>query len=231
MLAIELSTIGPMVVAPRKRESAMVFIPAPPGTAKVRITWTQAGHQAQNVFHWQKDTAWGAEPADLELLTEQVIHAYSPGDNSGPLGGLSVSCHLTQIEVIDVVAEDGVGTVRALDLPGHNADADAAPPGVAMVISESTLFRGRSNRGRLYQMGIPAGHINSGGGINAAELANWQPMWNTWLDKLADGDSISGQLVVASYFHNNVGRILASVNPVLSLTVRPSVHSQRRRYS
>jgi hypothetical protein len=208
----------------------MVFIPGPPGLAKVRITWTQAGHQAQNVMHWRKDGAWATLPAELELVTEQFIHAYSPGDNSGPLAGLSVSCHLTQIEVVDVVSEDGVGTIRTLDLAGHNSDADAAPPGVAMVIAESTLFRGRSNRGRIFQMGIPAGHVNSGGGLNGAELTNWQGLWNTWLTKLGDGDSIAGSLVVASYQHNGLGRSVAVTNEVTAVTVRPSVHSQRRRY-
>lgn len=207
----------------------MAFIPGPSDIAKVRITWQQAGHEAQNVFHWQKDAAGAFTFVELDQLIDQVLHAYNLNTNDGPLGALADEVVMTKVETVGIGDNTSPGVERSVSLAGHNSTASPLPPALALLVGLETGFRGKSNRGRLYQIGVGDADVDDGGSVVSAALATWQTKWTNWFGGLADGAVIAGQLVIVSYFHDKLPRSLAVKQNVNSVVVRNVVATQRRR--
>jgi hypothetical protein len=207
----------------------MAFIPAPNGIAVLRTTWSQAGMIGQNVMHVRETAGANLNVANLNDMVDQALHAYNLNTNDGPLGPLADEVALTRVECVSLADQSSPGVVRDVNLPGHNSTATPAPPGVSLVITHNTGFRGRWNRGRTFMMGVGTADINVAGGVVSAALSTWQDAWDGFLLGIGDGAVIDMDLVVLSYFENKAPRSIATYAPVTSLTVKPHVASQRRR--
>jgi hypothetical protein len=213
----------------------MPFIPTPPGVVRCRVSWTQGNAGAQNVFYVQTGLAGRVTTPDLENVIDQVAHSYNVGAGGNVLSVLSTLCFLRRIETEDAAFADGDTASRDFTLPGTSGHGTPCPPGAAVVIGLLTGGRGRSRRGRLYQMGIPESDVSEDGTLVAAAHADWVNAWSAFLVAIADATSIAAALSVVS-FYSGVGaggapipRGLAVVHPVLSVPVRAHTHSQRRR--
>lgn len=213
----------------------MPFIPTPQGTVRVRVSWTQGNAGAQNVFYVNIGAAGRVLTPQLLDVIDQVAHSYNVGAGGNVLSVLSPLCFLRRIEAEDAAFADGDTASTDFTLPGTSGHGSPTTPGGAVVIGLLTGGRGRSRRGRLYQMGIPEADVDESGTIVAAAHADWQNAWNAWLVALADATSQAMALQVVSFF-SGVGaggapipRGLAVENPVISVPVRSHIHSQRRR--
>lgn len=218
----------------------MVFIPAPPGIARVRLNWSLEGNEAVNVTYWDIGTAAPLTPINAVDVCDQIYkgwHTVAPADNHLQ----QVVCpqiELVSIECEDASAPNGVVRERIVGEFG-GAAGPPVPPGVAWVARLVSGFRGRSARGRMFLPGLDIAHVAADGAIdNVAELD--AVMLNGWQIGTADGaglTSLSGLTqVIASFFsgvdpvtHRPIPRATAVITPVNAIHADLFVHSQRRR--
>jgi hypothetical protein len=211
------------------RKSAMPFIPAPQRVVRCRAHWQQGAATAENVFYLSVGGAGGITTADCALVADQIAHAYNIAGGADVIDSLTNETSLVQIDVEEAAVQFGVHFSRVLSLPGRVTTEHAIAPGVALVVTLQTPNRGRSFRGRLFQIGAQESAVDQSGAVAPASLLVYQTAWNNWLAALADATSISAELGVNSYFTAHAPRAISLFTPVTSLLVRPFVHSQRRR--
>lgn len=217
----------------------MPFIPAPDGVAKIRYTWSNFTSEAQNVFH--VDTGLGAEltPAQCaQLLVIAEGALTNPGVGAQYLlGQISENWQCVGIEAEDASNASGAKQSVVVTMPGEKAEP-SVPPGVAVVTTWYTGFRGRDKRGRTFWPGFPEGHVGGNGNLDTTQYDDFAAAVNgfhaAWEAGGAEFPDMVG-LVVASYYHPvgappvTTPRAVAQITPIESVVVRQYVHSQRRR--
>jgi hypothetical protein len=207
----------------------MAFIPAPQRVVRCRVHWQQGAATAENVFYMSVGGSGGITTADCSLVCDQIAHAYNIAGGTDIMDALTGDTSLVQIDVEEAAVQFGFHFTRVLALPGRDTSKHALAPGVALVVTLQTPLRGRSFRGRLFQIGAAEEYVDQSGALSAAAQTAYQNAYNTWLAALADATSISAELGVNSYFSAHAPRAISLFTPVTSLVVRPFVHSQRRR--
>lgn len=207
----------------------MPFHQAPDGVARLRLTFTQGQAVAQNILYFQTIAEQPLTVADLDDIVDQYLHAFNFGVTEGPRGVLASSCVLSQVEAVALHSESAPGVIRAVTQAGLQSNAEACPPGVAVVVTENTGLRGRNSRGRVYVMGIVEGDVGVDGLLFPTPLAAWQERWTNFITGMADSTVIAGNWMQASFFDDGAPRGMAIMNAIQSVTVRNHVRSQRRR--
>lgn len=207
----------------------MVFIPTPQRVVRCRVHWQQGAATAENVFFMSVGGSGAISTADCSSVCDQVAHAYNVSGGTDVMDALTGETSLVQIDVEEAAIQFGHHFTRVLALPGRDTSKHALAPGVALVVTLQTPLRGRSFRGRLFQIGAAEENVDQSGAVAATPLAAYQTAFDTWLTALADAASIPAELGVNSYFTSNAPRAISVFTPVTSLVVRPFVHSQRRR--
>jgi hypothetical protein len=183
---------------------------------RVALTWTDAtGQDAVNVMHFLD---------------------FSSGHDAGDLMS-ALNAHVTANMWLSVVDTAVVTDVAITELDGSTATAHFAPatpahwtggnpvdfsPATAVVVKETTLFRGRSKRGRVF-LPFTSENIISGGSLNHTTASNMTTAWDAFGTAMS-GASPAWPLVVASYK-------LASAESVIGLLVEDVLATQRRRQS
>lgn len=217
----------------------MPFIPAPAGVAKVRYTWGTGDPLGQNVFHVDTGTGAPLTPAQCDQLVTQAVEAltHDAGGGETVMGQLAESWFCMAVDVEDASAADGASVHSSQFVQGEVL-TPSVPPGVAIVSTWYTGFRGRDKRGRTYWMGFPEGHVSNNGAIDTTQHDTFATAINSFRSAWASGgvefpDMVG--LVVASYFHPvgsppvTTPRATAQITPITSGVVRLFAHSQRRR--
>lgn len=195
------------------------FIPAP-NTARVRMVYESNGSTVMNVFHFLGDapliaadlsglvdevhTEWVAfiKARQVDTLTLRYIEATALDDAAAP-------------QVTLVVNETGSGT------------GELVPNNVTLAIKFATGLTGRSNRGRMFFLGMGKAGISGDQVTDATVSANVSAV-TSFFDGITTALGLRHAIV--SYCNNKAWRTTASVEPVLSYLVTDNnIDSQRRR--
>jgi len=132
------------------------------------------------------------------------------------------------VEIIatDISEEDGIQVSYTTGLPLTGSDAvDTLPNNCALVISNRSVFTGRSRRGRTYIAGFSRGFVDDNvpsGALVAAALA-----YHAEISDNAGEEAFN--FGVASYVNDGVARDEALFTGYSSFTADLIMDSQRRR--
>jgi hypothetical protein len=198
------------------------FIPAP-NTASVELIFTLNGQTCENVLHVQKSA-----PYDLAAL-QALRTLVQSWDNTSfrtirGAGAVLVRIRTKALDTDSSPMEDyTLPSGQNGSFPGGGAQTN----NVTFAVKLATGFSGRSARGRIYIVGVPAGAI-AGVDVTSTWAAQVVASVGTLISNLA---AASGQqLVVCSKFHNGTARPVA-VNYVVTGAVAVDLHldSMRRR--
>lgn len=199
----------------------MAFIPLPNGI-KVCMRFRQAEQNTCNVFYV---TATGT--VDLTLLDGigDTLKAWYVA-NIQPWQNTNVS--LEAIEITDVSVSGGLGIEYTTGLPLLGANVGGAMPNnVTVAVKLGTGLTGRSHRGRQYFVGLPEAYL---AGSKQAISTTFQTTLKGAYDALiSDLVAYGVELVIASFFSGGVPRTTGVTTPVSSVSVNPTLDSQRRR--
>lgn len=207
----------------------MAFIPVPGGCARVRLTWDQGGVMGQNVIYFRTDAGSTLDEAGLNKIIDQVAHGYSSPTPEGAFYAISDDCFLTQIEAISLESDTAPGALKTYSNVKGNLTGSPCPPSVAALVRLGTGLRGRSARGRYYQMGVSQLDIQPDGTYNVLDYNLRSEKWRNWLTLINDGAVIAGNLVVCSFFHNKAPRPFGVTYAVTAATLQVDTANQRRR--
>lgn len=207
----------------------MAFIPAPQRVVRVRAHWVQGAATAENVFYVSLAGSGAITTSDCSDVCAQVAHAYNIGGGADVMDALTGDTTLVQLDAEEAAVQFGHHFSSVLNIPGRDTSKHALAPGVALVVTLQTQLRGRSFRGRLFQIGAAEENVDASGIVASTPLAAYQTAFNNWLAGIQDGAVATTTLGVNSYFSGNAPRGVSVFTGVTSVLVRPHVHSQRRR--
>lgn len=198
----------------------MAYIPVPE-TLQANVRFTLDGQQVENVFDFSyagSDFATAASSiagrlnltwwaALRDFLSDQLVH--------------------TETYMVDLDSSSGpVATFGAFTNPAGDAPVNPAPNSVALCITLRTEKRGRSFRGRKYQMGIGANAITKSevsSGVGDGILDAYEAL------RVACATDTT-PMVVASRYANKAPRLTGIATEVDLCVLRDYVvDSQRRR--
>lgn len=198
------------------------FIPAE-NTIRARLVFSQPGGLAMNVLHYQGDGP--VTEVGLNALGQHLVEWWIAEGAAMSVNGVS----LEYIELTDVSVEDGIQITYTTDLPvPGGANVPVLPGNVTLAIKELSALGGRSNRGRIFMVGIISTGI-AGDTISAGYQSDIQAAYEELFGATFSDDGF--HLAVVSYCHNGDWRTTATVNQVVSMTVDRTTDSQRRRLS
>lgn len=198
------------------------FIPVA-NTASVELIYTVNGIVAENVLHVQKGSPYSL--ADLQA----VRGIFDTWDNNTWRVDRANSATLNRIRS---KALDSTGSpMEDYFLPTPRAgtfNSATLPSNVTWAIKLSTGLTGRSYRGRLYVVGLTAGHqAGTGNTVNTTWAARMVASLNTLLSTLASAGHTLG---VVSYRANGAWRTSGVFTAGVSwVAVDYNFDSQRRR--
>lgn len=197
------------------------FIPAV-NTARLELVCQAFGQTVENVFYFKKSDAW--DTASLTNLATEAFAAWD--DHIGPITSNAVT--LLLLRATDVAVEGGAGVeVSGAGHTGSNSSSAAAPLGTTAATKFSTGLTGRSNRGRVYFIGLTKNDLANN------QLTTGVPttLTNAWTDFFGQiATELPGvEHAIVSYCHNNAWRTSAVVTPVTAYSTDPNVDSMRRR--
>lgn len=197
----------------------MAFVPFV-NTCKVELIYRQDDQVMENVLHYRSLVTPAVE--DMVGLAQRIVEEWDAVIQ--PLTAPAVT--LTMVRVTSLVSDYApvVEYVTGLPLAGTLAGT-AAPNNVTVVVKFTTLARGRSFRGRLYQVGLTSNAFTNNT-LQGAYRTSLQAAWATLLDLGTDQD---WRLVVASRVSGGVPRTEGVTTLVTGVSVNPTLDSQRRR--
>lgn len=203
----------------------MPFIPVPAAILAELVHQTPGG-QAVN-------TLWFTSPLthDASLLGDLVtmLEGWFATDIN-PLQSSQVE--LVSIKATSQISDTSPAIEYPLTPPIVGADASPVlPSNVTAAVTFLTAFRGRSNRGRNYVIGLGEGHI-SGDELTDAMVNAYVA---GYLGLIADASAAGFTWVVASRYSgvdangDPIPRVSGQTTPVTNVKMDNTVDSQRRR--
>lgn len=197
----------------------MPFVPFV-NTCKVEIIYRQDDQVMENVLHYRSLVTPAVE--DMVGLAQRIVEEWDAVIQ--PLVSPAVS--FTMVRVTSLVSDYApvVEYVTGLPIAGTLAGT-AAPNNVTVVVKFTTLARGRSFRGRLYQVGLTSNAFTNNT-LQGAYRTSLAAAWGTFTDLGTDQD---WRLVVASRVSGGVPRTEGVTTLVTGVSVNPTLDSQRRR--
>ena len=203
----------------RNRGDAMPFV-AFNNVAMVELFYRQDNQRLENVIHFQLNTT--PNTTNLGALAAAVANWWDA--DMQPIVNTAVT--LVAVKATSLNAQNAPGVEYTLGLPiAGTASGTAAPNSVTAAIKLVTLNRGRSFRGRIFHVGMSVANI-SGNVLTSGYRANLLSAYNTLTLPASFGGAV---LVVASRTENGQPRAVGVATPVTSISVNPTLDSQRRR--
>jgi hypothetical protein len=139
---------------------------------------------------------------------------------------LTAPWRLESVEVRDVSVAGGAVEIIPTPTGFHGLSAGAPDAnGIAMTVTLQTGFAGKSQRGRIYDFGLPVASRTETQ-WNEADVAAVQASYQSLLDALTANDS---RLQVVSYQHAGAPRVSAQVTEVIAVRANIPVYRQWRR--
>lgn len=199
----------------------MAFIPVPNAVEMVLLQ-AMLGQVINNVLGFDfPDTP---DTIDLTTLASAAISSWI--DNMAIR--LSSDLDLNGVKATSLQS-DSAPTVTVAAPVGTDGDIAGAsqPLNVAVVVSERTLNRGRSYRGRYYQAGTSVAGAANVGSITSVYLADLLASYAAFIDdiELATGATHG----VISRYNNNAPRTTGVITPITGYSGNADYDSQRRR--
>jgi hypothetical protein len=184
--------------------------------AVLRFLWE--AQIVQNVLHFQKGDGWIT--AQLVALGEQLVDWWDTSwKTSSP-----TNLRLQEVHVTDLQPGGGITSIIPAEIVGTGS-SPSLPNNVTAAVKLTTGLGGRSNRGRIYHVGLCEGQV-----IASQLDPTFIPGVVTQYSKLIDGTTITpGQLCVYSQFVGGSPRTTGVPTPVTAVSVDPFIDSQRRR--
>jgi len=198
----------------------MPFIPAE-NTARIIMSYTQAGQQVANQFYAQFPTQ--PDKDDLSALALVLKNWYL--DFQQPLQTVSVS--LVRIELTDITEEAGEQVTYTAGLPlSGDESATSLPNSVTVSVKLTTGFSGRSKRGRQYWIGLVGAQMADPNHITGGMVTSLQTAYSALIDAISDA---GWKMVVASFVSGGAPRLTAELTEIISSSVNSTIDNQRRR--
>lgn len=197
----------------------MPFVPFT-AVAKCELIFRQDNQIIENVLHYKALNTFGIEA--MELLADSLKTQWNTSLKQLTFSNVS----LVAIRITDLTSDISpvVEYVTGLPISG-TLTGTALPNNVTVVTKLITLLRGRSYRGRVYQVGLSSTAIN-GNVLTTTYRTSLQAAWSLMLSMGGEED---WRLVVASRQNNGVIRGEGVATLVESVSVNPTLDSQRRR--
>lgn len=197
----------------------MPFVPFPL-VAKAELIYRQDNQIIENVLHYRAIATFGIP--SMELLADSLISQWNT--SLKPLVHSSVQLVAVRITNLETEFSPVIEYVTGLPISGTLAGTQL-PNNVTVVAKFVTLARGRSFRGRVYQVGLSTTAINANV-LTTTYRASLKAAWQLMLDM---GGEEGWRLVVASRISGGVPREEGVSTIVEDVSVNPTLDSQRRR--
>lgn len=169
---------------------------------------------------------------DVPMTSTNVMHFRKAGSSSAALAAaipaamvghefeaMPTSWHVANLAITPL---DGSSPTthysNAAVSPWQGHSAGDGVPQVAVIVKMTTLFRGRSYRGKVYLPDVAEG-VMANGQLNGAVQVTMQTSWSGFLAALT---AAGWAMVVASYEHS-------FANDVQTVNVEQALATQRRR--
>lgn len=218
-----------MLVGPANRKNsygrdrifnmAHPFIPFA-NCCKLEMVHLQFGQYVENVYHFRRtEGAIGTE--DMATLAAFMKGWFT--SNHAPLINNDVS--LVLIRAKDLTTQFSPGIEYSTGLPAAGVGTGhSEPSNVTLAVKLSTGLSGRSYRGRVYFIGLPAGAATADQ-VDGVTVAAIKSAWQNLQSTLPAG----WEWVVASSMENLTWRTTGVMTTITGIAVDPFVDSQRRR--
>lgn len=198
----------------------MPFIPVP-NVIQAELVYNWGGETCENVFHFEPDAG-----VPLALMPELGAHLISWW-NTNMRQWVNVTAQLVAVKFTDLTAsiDPAMDVVTGLPIIG-TAAGDSLPNNVSCVFSKRTILRGRSYRGRIYQIGLSEQHVTA----NALLATPRDGIKNAYQMLTAFSTAgASWTMVVVSRYQAGAPRAVGVTTNVTSITTDGVIDSQRRR--
>lgn len=198
----------------------MPFIPVP-NTVQAELIYTWDGETCENVLHYEAEGA--PDLSEMTALAAALVSWWGTNMKSQ----VAQNCSLTGIKIVDLNAFNAPGIDYSTGLPiAGTSVSESLPNNVSLAISKRTVFRGRSYRGRIYQVGIPEGQVG-GNTVSSTWRTNVLNAWELAKEFVAGGETF--KMVVVSKYSGGEPRAEGMTTVVTNFTTDGKIDSQRRR--
>lgn len=201
-------------------KDTMPFIPVP-NTLQAELVYSWNNEIVENVLHYESGGA--VSLPEMEGLAAALATWFGASMKTQ----VSNACSLTNVKITDLTFQNAPGIDYSVGLPiVGTVSNESLPNNVSLSIAKRTIFRGRSYRGRVYQVGLCENQVTGNtviAGTKTALLAAWE---------LVKSFTISGSvynLVVVSKYSGGAARSEGLTTPVLNFSTDGLIDSQRRR--
>jgi len=198
----------------------MAFIPVP-NTLKVELVMSWDTQVVENVLHYEWISAWSIARAN-ELAADIVSWWNATMD-----AYVANTVSLNLIRMTDLESETGFVVNYATGLPVAGANTNPSLPNSnTVVITKRTANRGRSFRGRIYQVGLTE-NVVTANAVSSTVVGQLIAAWELIrVVALTGGDA---QMGVVSLQSNLAPRTEGIITPITNFTSDGVIDSQRRR--
>jgi hypothetical protein len=196
-----------------------LFIPVP-NTARVRMVYDLFGQKVMNVFYWEQATPFTT--SDLAVLNNAIKTAWE--DNVQAVQSNDLTLSFLEATALDSAA--GFQETLLVDEVGGAAVA-AMPGNVTWAIKFASGLTGRSQRGRMYFLGLHETDV-TGNAVVSSAAALILAAYEGFFGDVATATGATH--VVVSYCALGVWRSTGQTTPITAyINVDDLVDSQRRR--
>lgn len=198
----------------------MAFIPVPL-VVQAELIYTWDGQIVENVVHFMPDVP--PTPTLMAELGAALVTWF--GVDVGPYVSNTVS--LIEVKLTDLTTAFApvVNHSAGLPLTGDRVSA-SLPNSVALVLTKRTGLRGRSFRGRVYQVGLCEDQVTANAVIGTS-LTGLVASWNNNIEITTAG--ATWEMGVVSRFENNIPRTEGLFTEITNFSTDGRVDSMRRR--
>lgn len=201
----------------------MPQLPPVPSTSRVVLNWLWDGQRCANVLHFTNPS--GPEAPDAPVVGNAIRNAF----NGNLASHVPTNLTLTSILVTQLPAGSGPTVEFTGFLPVSGSSASPSMPNHVSVASKfNTGLRGRSYRGRAFNVGLTEATV-TGNNIEAVHRDRLNAFWTALLSIAGGIGGATYKLAVVSYYANKTLRATPVVTAVTNVSTDLIVDSQRRR--
>ena len=192
-----------------------------PNTLRVELLYSKDGQKLENVLHF--DVGHNPVLEDVVTLAGVIIGWWEAHMKSL----VSSDVSLTGLRFTNMEAQDGFQIEYTTGLPsaGTNEGGTTLPNNVTVAVRLGTAYRGRNATGRLFHVGMRSGDV-----VGNTLYSVFLPLLKAAYETLLSESLTAGFVwIVASQWLAGIRRPTALIQPIESISVDPTVDSQRRR--
>jgi hypothetical protein len=198
----------------------MAFIEVP-NTASLQVIFEVAGNRCQNVINVHQNNPFSA----VTMANACEIYVSWWASTGKDLS--ADDAQLTKIVATSLESESAESIEYVIGLPIAGGDTTNAslPLNVTACVSFGTEKRGRSYRGRLYQVALTSSRVSG----NLLTTGYRSLLISAYAELISDLQVGGFEMVVVSRYANRAARGTGVTTKITSVSVDPNVDSQRRR--